>query len=108
MGESIAYAAERTGYEIEIQQDSHKALVALYQDPGRFDLHIFDDDVGYYPGSFLADRLLKIKGTAQVILIVSEVDISLAVEVSGVSCIMMKPCPSEAKPLFLSTLASLE
>ena len=97
------------GCGVTVYRESVDALRSLYQNPWQCNLFIFDEDMPDVPGSFIADRLLKIREGAQVILVVPGTDISSETEsrASGVRCIMAKPSPSEAKPIFLSTLVDL-
>jgi len=106
----LGYAAERTGCEVKVYRESIEALRSLYRNPWQCNLFILDEDMPDVPGSFIADRLLKLREGARVILLVPGTDISPGTQdrTTGVGCIMVKPSPSEAKSIFLSTLVDLD
>jgi FixJ family two-component response regulator len=105
----ITKAGEGIGCEVEVYRGSICALNALYDNPWRCDLLIADESMTDLPGSFIAERLLKMRAMADVILLVTREDIEMDLDTktrsSGVRCIVAKPSLSKANVSFSSNFA---
>jgi DNA-binding response OmpR family regulator len=106
----ITEEGEHIGCAVEVYRDSVLALNTLYRNPWRCDLLIADEEMADLPGSFIAERLLKIREMAEVVLLVTGKEIGLDTRhrCTGVRSIVAKPSlAQDLSPPCLSFLTSI-
>jgi DNA-binding response OmpR family regulator len=105
----ITKAGERIGGEVEVYRESYRALLALYENPWRPDLLIVDEEMSDLPGSFIADRLLRMREMAEVMVLVPGRNAGLHTKdrLSGVGSIVAKPLLLKENVSFVSDCVRL-